>query len=236
MNITYKTSVMEFIKYTYSSIAAKLSVYADTRQNVRLITSFASNDPNRDRANLSFLKQFGIVPQDHVSEFGGINSDELSNLDACNGLTIIVESIGAINIEPDGVDIASAPAEKTMASNVSQFYSAGSTGRRTEDPVNIINRQNKMLSCLLEAKRDDFIGGYIYISGFSCITSSGNNNKTSSSCFSPWYFEFCNAEGKQKVITQPELKSYLDSLEEQPPLIANLEHLLDGMGNCKIYD
>lgn len=229
MNLTDKTNAMEPVIYPYWSIAAKLSTYVETKQNVRLITSFASVDPNRDRANLLFLKQFGVVPQDQVSHFGEIDIRGITNLDSYDGLTIIFESIAISDVEPDSILGGKKRTEKLLKSNAHRFYSTEMKDMLTEDKARVINHQIHMLSSLLEIQRQNFRGGYIYISGFSCMSSAQNNDKTAELGFLPWYFELGNMKEKQQVITQPELDSFLDNLEEQPPLISNLDDLLDSM-------
>jgi len=59
-----KINNMELIKFSYDKIASKLSGFVSQNQKVRVIVFCSYKDHSRDRANLSFLKQFGVVPDE----------------------------------------------------------------------------------------------------------------------------------------------------------------------------
>lgn len=226
---------MEIAKYSYRSIAAKLSGYVEEIQRVRLINSFAYQDAGRDKANLLFLKQFGVVPQELNNHHGEIEIKELTKLEEYDGLTIFIESICVFDGIPGDI-VSGRSKEKNMRKDIStidakQVNKAGMYNLLKEGYIKTINKNTHMLARLMETKRKDFRGGYIYLSGFSCTSSNHEENEMSESEFLPWYFELGNMSGMTKMFTQPELDVFLKDLAEQPPLIANLDDYLDGIAS-----
>jgi len=86
---------MELVKFPYDKIIAKLSGFVTRNQKVRVIMFFSCSEPGRDKANLAFLKQFGVVPQEFCIANGDSAINILSDLRDFDGLTIIVESMPA---------------------------------------------------------------------------------------------------------------------------------------------
>lgn len=233
MNTTYNSNSAGITKYSYGSITAKLAGYIEVNQKVRLINSFAYQDAGRDKANLLFVKQFGVVPQELNSQHGEIGIRDFTSLEAYDGLTIFIESM-LVSDAISSSSVANSGQAVNMYKNVSMinFKQANVTGTHdfiTEGHINTINQQTQMLARLLETKRKDFRGGYIYISGFSCTSSIHEKNELPEPEFLPWYFELGNMTGMPTIFTQPELDILLKNLVDQPPLIANLDDFLDGV-------
>jgi len=88
-----KINNMELIKFSYDKIASKLSGFVSQNQKVRVIVFCSYKDHSRDRANLSFLKQFGVVPDEFDISKGYPVAKILSGLNGFDGLTIIIESV-----------------------------------------------------------------------------------------------------------------------------------------------
>lgn len=233
MNSPFITGGADMTRYPFESIAAKLSGYVEESQKVRVINSFAHQDPVRDKANLLILKQFGVVPHELNSRYGEIEIKEFVNLDAYDGLTIFIESILITNVASGNNSASNNQVKKTSANVISpdlnQLNKSDEFDVLTEGHVNIINQQTRKLGRVIETKRQDFRGGYIYISGFSCIATDQKNDDMPESEYLPWYFELGNVNGFPKMFTHPELDYFLRNLSEQPPLIANLDDFLEGI-------
>lgn len=237
MGVTYTSNNINFSKYSYGSIAAKLSGYIDTNQKIRVINSFGYHDPGRNVANLSFLKQFGVVPLELNSRHGEININEFINLDVSRGITIYVESIYIGDNYP-GREVSSSSQIEKISENVSKYdFSktklSGEHDLITQGHIDIISQQIQVLAKLIEAKHQDHPGEYLYISGFSFVSPIQSHNKITKTEFFPWYFELGNHSGMIKKFAQPELNVFVRNLSERPPQIPNLDDLIDSIGSDK---
>jgi|GEM_PF-6847359 len=212
---SYMVNNMEPVKFSYDKISSKLSSFVSKNQKVRVIIFFSCLDHGRDRANLSFLKYFGVVPQ----EFYISNSDSainiLSSLKGFDGLTIIVELV-SIN-------------ELLLKDTTNQNEHIVSMSRISVKYQCLISDQTEKISNYFKKNQHECTADYVYISGFSVLKSSTDQDLLPEAEFFPWYLEVDNKPSLCRIVRQPELSLLMQKMAEVEPLIHNLDDYLAEM-------
>ena len=206
---------MELVKFSYDKIASKLSSFVSQNQKVRVIVFFSCSDPGRDKADLSFLKQFGVVPQEFDISNGDSAINVLSGLNGFDGLTIIVESV-SIN----GLLLKNIAAQNEDYDSISRI--SGKYKR-------LISDQTEKISNYFKNNQHKYASGYLYISGFSILMPNTGQDLLPETEFLPWYLEVDNKSSLCRVERQPELSLFMQKITEVEPLIRNLDDYLDVM-------
>jgi len=210
---------MELVKFSYDKIASKLSSFVSRNQKVRVIVFFSCSDPCRDKANLSFLKQFGVVPDEFDISRGDSAINILSGLNDFDGLTIIVESVSINDFLLK--DIAALNEEYDSMLGISGKYQ------------HLIDDKIDKISNYFKQSQHVYTGGYVYISGLSVLMPDTDQDLLPETEFLPWYLEVANKSSLCRVERQPELSLFMQKITEVEPLINNLDDYLDEMSNCE---
>ena len=206
---------MEPVKFSYDQIASKLSSFVTQKQKVRLIVFFSCFDPGRHRANLTFLKHFGVVPEEFdISKDDSVfNILSGLNINGFDGMTIIIDSVSINNILVNHSKIHNIDADAT--SKIPGKYQ------------HLISAQAEKISHYLKQNQHAFTGGYVYISGFSAMPSKPEQDSLPDTEFLPWYLEVDNKSSLCRVVRQPELSFLMKKMTEVQPLIHNLDDYLE---------
>ena len=208
---------MEIVKFTYDKIASKLSSYVSQSKKIRVIMFFSSFDQGRDRANLSILKCFGVVPEEHDISKGDSVFNILSGLNGFDGLVIIIESVDASRL--------------LLKDTVVQNEHCASVSRISSIHQHLINKRTEKISNFFKHNKHEYTAGHVYISGFSVSISSTSRNSLPDAGFMPWYLEIDNKPGLSRIVRQPELNFLLNKTTEMEPLIYNLDDYLNKMSD-----
>jgi len=193
---------MNYITYSYQKVASKLSSFVIHNQPVRIIFCFSYSDPGRDIANLSFIKQFGVVPEEiNISLEKEVNISQ--DMNGFSGLTIIINSV-SVNGTFSGSDI-------------SDKYQT------------LIKQQSEMITNHFQKDHKSYTKEYIYISGFSVSSSNSLSKQFAETEFLPWYLEIDKNSSLDQIVRQPELNRFMQQLTEEEPQIPCLDKYLNGM-------
>ena len=210
-----KINNMELVKFSYDKISSKLSSFVSENQKVRIIVFFSCSDPGRDKANLTFLKQFGVVPQEFDISNGDSAINILSELDGFDGLTIIVESVSMNGL--------------LLKNTATQNEGIDSMPRISDKYQRLISEQTENISNYFNKNLHQYTGGYVYISGFCELISSTDKDLLPEAEFLPWYLEIDNKSSLCRIVRQPELSLLMRKMKEVEPLIHNLDDYLAEM-------
>ena len=213
--IMYMINNMKLLKFSYDKVASKLSSFVSQNQEVRVIVFFSCLDCARDRANLSFLKHFGVVPEEFYISKDDSAINILSGLNAFDGLTIIIESVSISDL-----------LLKDTASQNEHYVSISSISGKYQ---RLISEQTEKLSHYFKKSQHEYSGGYVYISGFSVLISSTDQDLLPDSKFLPWYLEVDNKSSLCRIVKLPELSHLMQKMTEEEPLIHNLDDYLAEM-------
>lgn len=206
---------MELVKFPYDKMTSKLSGFVPQNKKVRVIIFFSCSEPGRDKANLAFLKQFAVVPQEFCIANGDAAINILSGLNDFDGLTIIVESAPVNDLLFE--DIATQNKGIDSIPGISEKYQR------------LISEQAETISHYIKNNRHEYAGGYVYISGFSELISNTDEDLLPEAEFLPGYLEVDNKSSLCRIVKQPELSLLMHKMKEVEPLIHNLDDYLDEM-------
>jgi len=210
-----KINNMELIKFPYDKIASKLSGFVSQNQKIRVVVFCSCKDHSRDRANLSFLKQFGVVPDEFDISKGDQVIKILSGLNGFDGLTIFIESV-SIN-------------ELLLQDTAAQNEHYVSMSRISTKYQRLISDETENISNYFKKNQHKFTGGYVYISGFSLLMPGTGQDSLPEAEFLPWYLEIDNKSSLCHMVRQPELSLLMQKMAEVEPLIHNLDDYLTQM-------
>jgi hypothetical protein len=206
---------MGFVKFPYEKIISKLSSFVSPNQKVRVVAFYSCSDSGRDKANLAFLKQFGVVPQEFCISNGDSAINILSDLNDFDGLTIIVESV-SIN----GFLLKDTAAQNEHIVSISRI--SGKYQR-------LIREKTEKISNYFKKNQHEYTGDYVYILGFSELISSTDQDLPHEAEFLPWYLKVDNESSLSRIVRQPELSLLMQKMVEVEPLIHNLDDYLAEM-------
>ena len=206
---------MELVRFPYDKITSKLSGFVPQNQKVRIIIFFSCSEPGRDKANLAFLKQFGVVPQEFCIANGDAAINILSGLNDFDGLTIVVESVPVNDL--------------IFEDSATQNEGIDSIPRISASYQHLISEQTETISHYFKNNRHEYTGGYVYISGFSELMSRTDEDLFPEAEFLPGYLEVDNRSSLCRIVKQPELSLLMQKMKDVEPLIYNLDDCLDEM-------